>query len=59
MLIGFEVAGMITDTYKAANGAVDWKMVWIIPAGIAAVVFLLFAVLFNDKTKSEIEAKAL
>ena len=59
MLIGFEVAGMITDTYKAANGAVDWKMVWIIPAGIAAAVFLLFAVLFNDKTKSEIEAKAL
>lgn len=58
MLIGFEVAGKITDTYKAADGAIDWKMVWIIPAGIAAVVFLLFAVLFNDKTKSEIEAKA-
>ncbi|MGI4020397.1 MAG: nucleoside permease [Janthinobacterium lividum] len=55
MLIGFEIAGIITDTYKLAGGAVDWKMVWIIPAGIAAVVFLLFAVLFNDKTKSEVE----
>lgn len=59
MLIGFAVAGQITDTYKALDGATDWKMVWIIPAGIAAVVFLLFAVLFNDKTKSEIEAKTI
>lgn len=55
MLIGFAVAGMITDTYKTAGGAIDWKMVWIIPAGIAAVVFLLFAFLFNDKSKSEIK----
>ena len=56
MLIGFEVAGMITDTYKLADGSFDWKMVWIIPAGIAAVVFLLFTVFFNDKTTSVKEA---
>lgn len=55
MLIGFAVAGMITDTYKLADGAINWKMVWIIPAGIAAVVFLLFSFLFNDKSKSEIK----
>lgn len=53
MLIGFEVAGLISDTYKSADGALDWKMIWIIPAGIALVVFLLFAALFNDKTKTE------
>jgi len=52
MLIGFEVAGMITDSYKLADGAVDWKMVWIIPAGIALVVFLLFSVFFNDKKET-------
>jgi len=52
MLIGFEVAGMITDSYKLADGAVDWKMVWIIPAGIALVVFLLFTVFFNDKKET-------
>lgn len=49
MLIGFEVAGMITENYKLTDGSVDWKMVWIIPAGIALVVFLLFTVLFKDK----------
>ena len=54
MLIGFEVAGMITESYKLADGSVDWKMVWIIPAGIALVVFLLFAVLFTDKDKNNL-----
>ena len=53
MLIGFMVAGQITETYKI-NGAEDWKMIWIIPAGIAFVVFLIFALLFNDKTESKI-----
>ncbi len=53
MLIGFAVAGWITDNYKMADGAVNWKMVWIIPAGIAIVVFLLFALLFNDKNKTK------
>lgn len=52
MLIGFIVAGQITEAYKV-NGIEDWKMIWVIPAGIAFVVFLLFSVLFNDKTKTE------
>jgi len=54
MLIGFEVAGMITDSYKLADGAIDWKMVWIIPAGIALVVFLLFSVFFTDKKETAV-----
>ncbi|RZK63328.1 MAG: MFS transporter, partial [Pedobacter sp.] len=41
------------------DGTMDWKMIWIIPAGIALVVFILFALTFNDKTKSEIDAKAI
>jgi len=52
MLIGFIVAGQITEMYKV-NGVEDWKMIWSIPAGIAFVVFLLFSLLFNDKTKTE------
>ncbi|MGY0038624.1 nucleoside permease [Pedobacter sp. NJ-S-72] len=57
MLIGFKVAGMITDSYKLADGAVDWKMVWIIPAGIALVVFLLFTLFFNEKRKRVIDTQ--
>jgi nucleoside transporter len=53
MLIGFAVAGWITDNYKMPDGAVNWQMVWIIPAGIAIVVFVLFALLFNDKNKTK------
>ena len=48
MLIGFMVAGQITEIYKT-NGAEDWKMIWLIPAGIAFVVFLIFALLFNHE----------
>jgi len=59
MLIGFAVAGKISDAYKSAEGVIDWKMVWLIPAGIAALVFVLFALVFNDKTKAEIEAKTI
>ncbi|WP_348812514.1 nucleoside permease [Flavobacterium maritimum] len=53
MLIGFAVAGWITDNYKTVDGAINWEMVWIIPAGIALAVFLIFALLFNDKNKTE------
>lgn len=51
MLIGFAVAGWITDNYKTVEGAINWLMVWIIPAGIAFAVFLIFALLFKDKNK--------
>ena len=51
MLIGFAVAGWITDNYKTVEGTINWEMVWIIPAGIAFAVFVLFALLFNEKNK--------
>lgn len=54
MLIGFGVAGWITDNYKTLGGAINWEMVWLIPAGIALVVFILFALLFKEKTNTEI-----
>lgn len=55
MLIGFAVAGWITDNFKTMDGAVNWQMVWIIPAGIAFAVFLIFALLFQDKNKIQNE----
>jgi nucleoside transporter len=51
MLIGFAVAGKITDTYKLADGSFDYKMIWLIPSGIAFVVFAIFALLFKDEKK--------
>src|SRR4030095_308934 len=39
MLIGFQIAGAITDTYAGA-GAHDWRRIWLFPAGIAALIFL-------------------
>lgn len=51
MLIGFGIAGLITDTYKISETDFNWKMIWIIPSGIALVVFLLFAISFNDKNE--------
>ena len=54
MLIGFAVAGWITDNYKTATGTINWEMVWVIPAGIALAVFILFALTFNDKNKTEV-----
>jgi nucleoside transporter len=59
MLIGFAVAGWITDNYKTIEGTTNWQMVWIIPAGIAFAVFLIFALLFNDKNKTQEEIPAV
>ncbi|MFT3846326.1 MAG: nucleoside permease [Lacibacter sp.] len=52
MLIGFAVAGMITDAYKLADGTFNYKMIWLIPSAIAATVFLLFAFVFKDEKVS-------
>lgn len=51
MLIGFWVAGQITEKFTI-NGVADWKMIWLIPAGIAAAVLLLFFTLFKDAKKN-------
>jgi nucleoside transporter len=59
MLVGFKVAGFITDNYKLTDGSTNWEMVWIIPAGIALAVFILFALLFNDKSKIQNEIESV
>ncbi len=50
MLIGFWVAGYITDMYTSPEG-LDWQSIWIAPAGLAFVIFLMFMLLFKDDKK--------
>ena len=51
MLIGFEIAGRITDAYKISDQVYDYKMIWLIPSAIAAAVYLFFAIFFKDEKK--------
>ena len=49
MLIGFWVAGKITDTYLESEGVHNWQDIWIFPALFAAGVFVLFAIFFKNE----------
>ena len=46
MFIGSWASGRVVDAY-AAPGGHDWTPIWVIPAGGAFVVLLLFAALFR------------
>ncbi|UBR51044.1 nucleoside permease [Halomonas sp. FeN2] len=49
MLIGFWVAGQITEHFST-NGAHDWQGIWMFPAAFAIAVLVLFFLTFkNDK----------
>jgi nucleoside transporter len=54
MLIGFEIAGAVTDAYKTGDNSFDYRMVWTIPAAIAFAVMVLFLVFFRDEKKKAI-----
>jgi nucleoside transporter len=49
MLIGTLLSGRVFDAYQTPEGTHDWRMIWLIPAGIAVVVLLLFLLLFKER----------
>lgn len=49
MFIGSVIAGRVKDLYTAAE-VTNWLNVWLVPAGIAAVVLVLFYLFFREKT---------
>ena len=51
MLIGFAVAGKITDEYTTATSH-SWQDIWLFPAGFAAVVLIIFLMLFKSEKVS-------
>ncbi len=55
-LIGFWVASFIADKYKdlkTTDLASFWEHTWVVPAGIAFVVMIIFAIFFNDEKVSK------
>lgn len=52
MLIGTLLSGRIVDHF-VKNDLHDWKSIWLIPAAIAALVFLLFILFFKDPKKKQ------
>jgi len=53
MLIGFAIAGQVTDLYLNADGTHDWKSIWMIPSGIAILVVLIFLIFFKNETMNK------
>ncbi len=49
MLIGFWVAGQITDIYALTENSHEWKDIWRIPGVFAFAVMVLFALLFKNE----------
>jgi nucleoside transporter len=47
MGIGSWIAGYVADLYTV-EGVKDWTSIWMVPAGIAAVVLVLFVLFFKD-----------
>jgi nucleoside transporter len=57
ILVGSLLSGPIVDQF-AVEGGHNWQRIWIIPAVIAAVVLVLFFILFRDREAPHEKATA-
>jgi nucleoside transporter len=58
MLIGFWVAGFVSDIYKISDTVHNWRSIWLVAAGIAAVVAVLFILTFDQKKEEDLRKGA-
>ena len=49
MLIGSLLSGQVVDAHQLAGQQHDWYTIWLIPAGIAAAVLLVFLLFFRNR----------
>ncbi|VVQ08248.1 nucleoside permease [Pseudomonas fluorescens] len=55
MLIGFWVAGQVTDHYASADSH-EWKSIWLFPAGFALAIFFCFSLAFNGRQSQAVQS---
>jgi nucleoside transporter len=56
MWIGTLLSGYVKDYYTIA-GVSQWKSIWMVPAGIAAIVLVLFTMFFKDNKRGALRAQ--
>ena len=50
LTLGSWFSGQVAGNYTT-NGVIDWSALWLVPAGIAAAVLVVFLVLFSESNK--------
>ncbi len=58
MWIGTLLSGYVKDKYTIDN-IVHWRSIWLVPAGIALVVLILFTLFFKDNKRSAARTEAV
>lgn len=60
MYLGSIFSGIVVENYEltsAAEGAVvhNWQSIWLVPAGLAAVVLVIFVIFFKDEEREDVK----
>jgi len=57
MAVGTLLSGYVQD-YFTINNVIQWKSIWMVPAGIAAAVLVIFVLLFRDRATAAKEPES-